>query len=136
MTDTAAIFIVPHRYGAQPLWFYAAIAESESVEDIVDLKRLLPEAWGGKFKEHLLPRSFLEASDWELDEPHDGIALLESDQGEADPMYFGPGHKITHCGVMVWKQGNTYRYFHCRECAIKVLSWVNMEQEAWQRKLN
>lgn len=132
----SAIFIVPCEYTPNELRFYAAIAENETGEDIVDLKRLLPEVWGGKFEEHLLPRSFLEANDWKLDEPHDALAMLESDQGKGDPMYFGPGHGIAHCGVMVWKQGNTYRYFHCRDCAIKVLAWVNNEQEAWQRKLN
>jgi hypothetical protein len=134
-----AIFIVPQRYGSKELLFLAAIAEDQEAidpeEDIVDLDRLLPDPWHGKFTEHFIPKD-LFSDTFKLEEPHDGLALLESDQGEADPMYFGPRQAVRHCGVVLWKQGNTYRSFHCKQCAVQVLSWLNMEQEAWSKKLN
>lgn len=139
------LFLCPHKPGDMEIdvpWFAGALsAEPDQKGEVTDLKAALPPLWLTTRAPilHELnaadPQSVATqfvAGGWFDENQITHLALIESEMGESDPLYFNAG-KVTHNAAVFWYSAprDKYYFHHCVPCAMGVLHWMTQMQETW-----
>jgi hypothetical protein len=132
LLDNIAIYVSP-RGGMDDMFFTAGVTADEKNSGTVDLKDALPPMWEGKYQGHFF--AFDHSFGLGTEAVQEGVthlALLEGPMGGFGSFYFN-GDEIAHNGLILYfsERDNTYRYLHCRQCAVEVLKWMTEQQQAW-----